>query len=171
MNVASIMVLLKPGKDRLYPESYSPISLLNSDVKILAKVLANSLSKVLQQLVHPDQSGFIPTKLTANNIRRLYLNQQLPSDNVGDRTILSLDAAKAFDSMEWPYLWEVLNLFGLGKLFIGWVKLLYSAPKATMQVNGSYSDVFSLHRGTRQGCPLYPLLFALLIKLLAVGII
>lgn len=72
-------------------------------------MLVNRLSKVMRNLVHPDQSGFILTRSTGINICRLYLNQQIPSDNIGDKTILSLDAAKAFDSVELSYLWEVLK--------------------------------------------------------------
>lgn len=90
------MVLPKPGKDRLLPDSYRPISLLNSDIKLLAQFLATRLSKVIGRLIHKDQSGFIPTRSTADNIRRLFINLQIPVDDPGGRAILSLDAAKAF---------------------------------------------------------------------------
>lgn len=108
MNDTCIIVLPKPDKDLLTPESYRPISLLNSDVKILARILAMRLGKVIQGLIHPDQSGFTHTRSTATNLRRLYLNMQLPTDNLGKRAILSLDAVKAFNSVEWTYLWEFL---------------------------------------------------------------
>lgn len=90
MYKAVVVVLLKPGKDR-------PTCLLNSDLKLLTKVLAMRLSKVVTKIVHPDQSGFIPNRFTAHNLRRLYLNMQIPADNSGQRAILSLDAAKAFE--------------------------------------------------------------------------
>lgn len=83
MYEAIVILLLKPGKDPLLPDSYRPISLLPTDVKILAKVFATRLSKVLSSLIHTDQSGFIPEQSTATNIRRLYLNLQLPVDNPG----------------------------------------------------------------------------------------
>lgn len=87
-----------------------PISLFNSDVKILVKVLANRLCWVMQHLVHPDQSGFILARSTAVNIPRLYLNKQLHSENIEDK-------AKTFDSVAWPYLWEVLKLWPGRKLY------------------------------------------------------
>lgn len=121
----------------------------------------------MQCLVHPDQSGFIPTRSTTINIQRLFLDQQIPSDNMGSR---SLDAAKAFDAMKRPYLWEVLRGFGLGNRFISWIQLLYSNPQASMLINGLQSESFSLYRGTCQGCPLSTLLFALVIEPLAVAI-
>lgn len=121
-------------------------------------------------MVHPDKPRFIPTRSTAIDICKLFFYQQIPSDNMGDRAILSLDSAKVFNSMEWPYLWEVLSHFSLGEHFIGWVKILYSAPQAAMLINGSQSDPFPLYRGNRQGFPLSPLLFTLAVEPLAVTI-
>ena len=170
MYEAVVVVILKPGKDPEKTDSYRPISLLNTDLKILTKVIAMRLSAVVTALVHPDQSGFIPNRSTANNLRRLFLNMQIPTDNYGHRAILSLDAAKAFDSVEWEYLWKVLEKFKLGEDIISWIKLLYKAPKACIRINNTLSPPFDLYRGTRQGCPLSPLLFALAIEPLAAAI-
>ena len=71
MYEAVVVVILKPGKDPEKNDSYRPISLLNTDLKILTKVIAMRLSAVIPVLVHPDQSGFIPDRSTANNLRRL----------------------------------------------------------------------------------------------------
>lgn len=60
MNEAIIIVLLKPGKDATVPDSYRPISLLTTDVKLLAHVLATRLAQVIHKLVHRDQSGSSP---------------------------------------------------------------------------------------------------------------
>lgn len=84
--------------------------------------------------------------------------------------ILLLDAAKAVDSSEWAYLWEILAHCGLGDGFIKWVILLYSVPVARLRINGDLTDTFPLHRGTQQECPLSPLLFALAIEPLAAAI-
>lgn len=152
MNEAIIIVLLKPGKNALSPDSYRPISLLTFDVKLLARVLASRLAKCIQTVIHRDQSCFIPSRSTAQNLRRLFLNLQLPTDNQGNRAILSLDSAKALDSVEWPYLWDVLTRFGVGPSFFKWVQLLYNAPSARIRINGNMSESCRLFRGTRQGC-------------------
>lgn len=103
---------LKPGKDPTSPDAYRPIS------KLLAKILAIRLSKYIQKRINCDQSGFIPNRSAANNIRHLFLHLQLTIDNSGNRAILSLDEAKAFDSIEWEFLWNCLKCFGFGLRYI-----------------------------------------------------
>ncbi|CAJ0960101.1 unnamed protein product [Ranitomeya imitator] len=167
MREATIVVIPKEGKDPTQPDSYRPISLLTIDVKLLAKVLAMRLTSVISGLIHSDQSGFMPDRSTAINLRRLYMNLQLKADNCGQRVIASLDAHKAFDSVEWGYLWQVLRRMGFGPQFISWIQLMYSMPMARVRVNGELSRTIQLARGTRQGCPLSPLLFALAVEPLA----
>lgn len=108
----------------------------------------------------------MPGKGTDINIRRLFLNLSLTHDNAGSQVIASLDAEKAFDSIEWVYLWGVLQCFG--PHFLRWIQLLYRAPKARVRTNDWTSDSFPLHRGTRQGCPLSPSQFALALEPLAI---
>lgn len=75
--------------------------------------------------------------------------------------IISLDAEKAFDRIEWPYLFKALEKFGIGEAFIKSVKLLYHSPSASVVVNGIHSSSLKLGRSTWQGDPLSPLLFAI----------
>lgn len=84
--------------------------------KIFAKVLAGRLSQVIEDLVDVKQTGFMPGKGTDINIRHLYLNMSTSHDNSG--SIASLDAKKAFYSVEWSYLWEVLCRLGFGPKFL-----------------------------------------------------
>uniref|UniRef100_A0A803J2H9 Reverse transcriptase domain-containing protein n=1 Tax=Xenopus tropicalis TaxID=8364 RepID=A0A803J2H9_XENTR len=170
MRMATITLILKQGKPPERCESYRPISLLNSDVKILAKVLANRLKTVIELLIHPDQTGFMPSKATDINIRRLFTNIWAKHDVTGERVVVALDTEKAFDTVEWSYLWALLTRYGLGSQFISWVKALYESPSARIMVNSELSQAFPLKRGTRQGCPLSPFLFALAIEPLAIKI-
>lgn len=167
---ASISLLLKKGKDPLNCSSYRPISLLNVDVKILAKVLALRLESVLPSLVSCDQTGFIKNRQLFFNIRRVFNILYTPSSAQVPEVLLSLDAAAAFDRVSWEYLFYVLQHFGFGNTFISWVKLLYTSPTASVRTNDTYSPYFPLQRGTRQGCPLSPLLFALVMEPLAATI-
>ncbi len=83
---------------------------------------------------------------------------------------ISLDAEKAFDRLEWPYLFQILSKYGFGPSAVQWFKALYNNPVATVKVNGLSSKSFYLHRGTRQGCPLSPLIFVLALEPLACAI-
>uniref|UniRef100_A0A6I8SLC4 Reverse transcriptase domain-containing protein n=1 Tax=Xenopus tropicalis TaxID=8364 RepID=A0A6I8SLC4_XENTR len=161
---AAIVLLPKQGKDPHLCESFRPISLLTADVKIFAKVLARRLSRVITKIIHPDQIGFIPAKTAALNTRRLYLNLAHASAGQGAKAIAALDITKAFDTVEWPYLWQVLTHFGFGKKYIQMVQLLYKYPVASIRINSLTTPAFVLSRGTRQGCPLSPLLFAIAIE-------
>lgn len=98
--------------------------------------------------------------VTSSNIRSLLNVIYSPASGGVPEVVISLDAEKAFDRVEWAYLFECLQAFGFGPTFIAWIKLLYASPKASVVTNGKRSKFFSLSRGTRQGCPLSPLLFA-----------
>lgn len=84
------------------------------------------------------------------------------------KVVISIDSEKAFDRVEYNYLFEVLGRFGLGEVFISWIRLLYTSPQASIHTNGMQSNFFSLLRGTRQGCPLSALLFAITIEPLSI---
>uniref|UniRef100_A0A8C5PBN3 Reverse transcriptase domain-containing protein n=1 Tax=Leptobrachium leishanense TaxID=445787 RepID=A0A8C5PBN3_9ANUR len=164
---ASIVVIPKEGKDPTTCTSYRPISLLNVDMKIYAKVLATRLSRHLPSLVHPDQVGFIPSRGAPDNIRRAVNLLSIAHASKQPSLLLSLDAEKAFDRVDWTYLWEVLRRFGVGDEMIRGIRALYTSPTASVTTMGGRSRPFDILNGTRQGCPLSPLLFALCLEPLA----
>ena len=167
---ASISLLLKKGKDPVSCASYRPLSLLDVDVKILAKTLATRLEKILPVIISEEQNGFIKGRQLFFNVRTL-LNVIFSGHSASTpEVVISLDAEKAFDRVEWRYLFEVLQQFGLGNRFIYWIRLLYTNPQASVHTNNSRSKYFTLSRGTRQGCPLSPLLFALAIEPLSIAL-
>lgn len=167
---ATIILLHKSGKDPLKCNSYRPISLLNSDIKIFAKIIASRLETVISDLVSQDQTGFIPGRHSFTNIHRVLHVMHSSASSAVPEIIVSLDAEKAFDRVEWEYLFKALEKFGFGQEFISLIRLLYSHPKAAVVTNNIRSQPFSLSRGTRQGCPLSPLLFALAIEPLSIAL-
>uniref|UniRef100_A0A3B1ID19 Reverse transcriptase domain-containing protein n=1 Tax=Astyanax mexicanus TaxID=7994 RepID=A0A3B1ID19_ASTMX len=170
MNTAIISLHLKPNKDPTLPSSYRPLSLMNTDTKIISKALANRIQTVIHNLIHPDQTGFLQVRHSSTNMRRLLniidytTHQKIPT------AVVTLDAEKAFDRVNWKFLFTTLHKLGFGESFINWIKILYTAPKATVNTNGVISQPFTLHRGTRQGCSLSPYLFSFFIEPLAATI-
>lgn len=110
----------------------------------------------------------MPNLSTAINIGHIFLNIQTPVDVCSNRALLSPDAVKAFDGIEWSYMWEVLKKFRFGEVFCNWVKLVYTSPKVLVRVNGLQFALFLLYPGMRQGCSLSLLLFAVAIQPLAI---
>lgn len=162
LNEAIITVLPKKGKDPVEVSSYRPISLLPCDQKILAKALSVRLSSVIDKLIH--QTGFIPKRHSSSNLRRLFNIIYSQNVHTDDLVIVSLDAEKAFDQLEWPYLFAALRKFETGDNFEKWMRILYHKSRARILTNRILSPPFSLHRGSRQGCSLSPLLFALALE-------
>uniref|UniRef100_A0A3B1J7U7 Reverse transcriptase domain-containing protein n=1 Tax=Astyanax mexicanus TaxID=7994 RepID=A0A3B1J7U7_ASTMX len=167
---ANISVILKKGKIKTDPASYRPIALLNVDQKIISKVLANRLAHHISDIIHPDQTGFIPGRFSFGNVRLLLNTIHSAQQGSVPAAILSLDAQKAFDQVEWPYMFYTLSKFGFGTPFINLVKALYLHPCSSILTNSNRSLPFPLQRGVRQGDPLSPLLFNLALEPLAIGI-
>lgn len=167
---AQIVVIPKPGKDPSLCPNYRPISLLNIDLKLFAKILANRLSPFLPKIIHRDQVGFVPgPEARDNTTKTIHLITHAHCSNT-PTCLLSCDAEKAFDRVSWSFLHSTLTQIGLGPRMLTRIMSLYSCPSATILVNGTQSKKLTISNGTRQGCPLSPLLFALVIEHLALAI-
>lgn len=169
LRLAAISLLLKPGKAPTEMGSYRSISLMSCDTKILCKTLARRIESHVPNLVSNNQNGFVLGRQAFHNTRRL-LNILYEKQFAMDHAFLSLDAEKAFDRIEWCYLFGTLKRFGLGEKYFKWIQLLYTESIAKVVTNSQLSRTFSLCRLTRQGCPLSPLLFLFVIEPLAMAI-
>ncbi len=121
------------------------------------------MEKVIHSLIKEDQTGFIEGRNASDNMRRLFHIIDFADSHPSPCAVFSLDAEKAFDRLEWNYMWAVLQCFGFGEH-------LYHSPAASVITGNIISPPFPLQRGTRQGCPLSPLLFCLSLEPLAQAI-
>ncbi|KAJ1209785.1 hypothetical protein NDU88_005158 [Pleurodeles waltl] len=115
---ADIVVPPKPGTAGQVFEDFQPISLPYTEVKVWVMVLANRLGKIIEHLVHPDQSGFMLARATRHNLRQVH-NAIALSESVGERrALLSIDFQKAFDSVDWANMFALLEQIGCGPRFL-----------------------------------------------------
>lgn len=163
---ANISLILKKDRDELEAASYRPVSLIPNETKLISRILVNRLKTHIHTIIHTDQTGFIPNRHIYFNLRRLF--NILYTKHSTEMVIISVDAQKAFDQVEWSYMYETLNAFGFGKAFVDWIRILYAYPTASVITNQDSSAEFPLLRGTRQGDPSSPFLFDLVIETLAV---
>ena len=133
----------------------------------MAFVLANRLHKILNKIISTDQTGFIRERFIGQNIRLIQdiIHNSKLHHNAG--MILFLDFEKAFDSIEWDFIFLALERMNFGENFINWIKSLYSNPTASIKNNGWKSRNFDIYRGVKQGCPLSALLFTISVEMLS----
>ena len=141
---ASISLIPKKNKDPAECSSWKPIRLLNSDIKLLAKTLASRLDACLPNIISGDQTGFIRGRQLSSNIRRLLNIIMSKSSTQEAEMVISMDAEKAFDRVEWGYLFSALDKFGFGQRYISWIQLLYRAPTASVTTNSTHSHSLSV---------------------------
>ncbi|OAE26838.1 hypothetical protein AXG93_1429s1030 [Marchantia polymorpha subsp. ruderalis] len=157
------------GMIRLIPKTvnkaslkdWRPLTMLTTDYKIIARILAGRLQMLLQKVVSPQQTGFIKGRHMLDNVLALWMAQDAARTYKRQGMFVKLDFEKAYDRVEHNYLWDAMLKCGLGKGFITLVKGLTLGASTAVHVNGAKTYRFPVGRGVRQGCPLAPLLFVL----------
>ena len=165
-----LTLIPKKDKDRMFLKNWRPLTILTTDYKIITKLLAMHISGVLPSIINQDQSAYIKGRYIGENIRTITdIIDYCKAKNMS-AVLLLIDFEKAFDTVKWSFLDEVLNRFNFGDIFRKWVRIIYTDVKSYILNNGNFSDIFHISRGIRQGCPLSAYLFLLVVEMLAINI-
>lgn len=167
----SFIVLVPKKVDTLDFSDYCPISLIGCVYKVLSKILSNRLAKVIASVISPNQSAFIAGRkildgnLIANEVIRMASIENLKL------LLFKVDFEKAFDSVNWNFLLDIMRQMGFSLKWRKWISSCLSSASISVLINGSPSKEFKLERGLRQGDPLSQFLFLIVAEALQIAIL
>ena len=163
-----VITLLYKGKGpHTLLDSYRPITLLNSDYKLLAKALASRFGPALQHVVDPTQTAFVPGRWIGDNVLCHLEEVEYLQQTGQPGCMVFLDFSKAYDRVSRPWVLQCMTSMGFGPRSCKWVSLMLQGTTATTTFNGWQSASFPERSGVQQGSPLSPLLYVLAAQPLA----
>ncbi|GKE12159.1 RNA-directed DNA polymerase, eukaryota, reverse transcriptase zinc-binding domain protein, partial [Tanacetum coccineum] len=161
---SSFISLIPKSHDAKQVKDFRPISLIGSLYKIIAKLLANRLVPVMGNLVNEVQYAFIDNRQILDGPFILNEILQWCKAKKKKTMLFKVDFEKAFDSIRWDFLDDVLKKFGFGERWCDWIQSCLRSSRGSILVNGSPTSEFQFHKGLKQGDPLSPFLFILIME-------
>jgi hypothetical protein len=144
MRAGILSLIYKKKGDKRVLKNYRPISLLQVDYKILARIMANRFKKVLPKIISENQTCCIIGRDISNNIANVRDVITLVESDELEGYVIKIDQEKAFDRVSHQYIFNVLKKFGFGDVFIKWIMIFYNKINSTVKCNGFLTKYFSI---------------------------
>lgn len=165
--LGTIVLIYKGAGARNDPKSYRPITLLNTDAKLLGKVLADRWGQHLTSVVDVTQTAFLPGRWIGDNVLS-HLEELDYLESAGEPGCIAfLDFAKAYDRLDRDWVLQCMGALGLGPGAQRWVALLQDGMQGRVRFNGWLSPSFPIRSGLPQGGPISPHLYVMAAQPLA----
>ena len=160
----------KPKKDSRYIKNLRPITLLNTDYKLIEKAIANKMLPALQHIIHQDQRGFMKDRRISVNIRKMLdIIHEAKKEDL-EAVVLSLDFVKCFDKCSFSILFGSLEYFNFGDYVKSWTQILYKDYRVKIQNNGHFFYPIKINKGVHQGGCCSSLYFLVIAEILAISL-